>query len=176
MGYGITTTPELAAYANSSMIRHTDYNDHTSDMMGGVLAIGEAVHATGTQVMMAIILAYQINEALGGAGGNSAGFDAGLYYAPAVALATGKLLKLNEDQLANAMSLALSLHLPLRWTDRTPFRCRRDAPRRTRFAWPLSVRWRLVEGMTGPSRPFEGRDGLWDRVTGPYSIATPSQC
>ena len=35
LGYGIVTTPELAAYANSSMIRHTDFNDHTSDMIGG---------------------------------------------------------------------------------------------------------------------------------------------
>ena len=118
LGYGITTTPELAAYANSSMIRHTDFNDHASDIMGGVLAIGEALHSTGTQVMMAIVLAYQVNSALSGAGGKSAGLDAGLYYAPAVTVAAGKLLGLNQDQLANALSLALTLHIPLR-VDRT---------------------------------------------------------
>jgi 2-methylcitrate dehydratase len=42
LGYGVTTSPELAAYANTCMVRHTDFNDHASDMMPGVLAIGEA--------------------------------------------------------------------------------------------------------------------------------------
>jgi len=69
LGYGVTTTPELAAYANTSMVRHTDFNDHASDMMPGVLAIGEALHASGTQVMVSIILAYQINQALSAAAG-----------------------------------------------------------------------------------------------------------
>jgi len=168
LGYGITTTPELAAYANSSMIRHTDFNDHTSDMMGGILAMGEALHSTGPQVMMAIILAYQVNAALGGAGGSTAGFDAGLYYAPSVAVAQGKLLGLNEDQLANALSLALTMHLPLRVDRSNTLSMQKgcstaEAVRVATFC-ALAAR----EGMTGPARPFEGRDGLWDKVTGPY--------
>lgn len=169
LGYGITTSPELAAYANTTMIRFTDFNDHFSDMMGGVLAIGEALHSTGTQVMLAIILAYQVQSALSGAGGNDAGLDIGLYYAPAVAVAAGKLLGLNEDQLANALSLALTLHVPLR-VDRSNTlsmqkACGTAEAVRIAVFCALSAR----EGMTGPSRPFEGRDGLWDRLTGPYS-------
>jgi 2-methylcitrate dehydratase len=168
LGYGITTSPELAAYANTTMIRFTDFNDHFSDMMGGVLAVGEAMHSTGTDVMLAIILAYQVQSALSGAGGNDAGLDIGLYYAPAVAVAVGKLLKLNEDQLANALSLALSLHVPLR-VDRSNTlsmqkACGTAEAVRIAVYCALSAR----EGMTGPSRPFEGRDGLWDRLTGPY--------
>jgi len=172
LGYGITTTPELAAYANSTMLRHTDFNDHTSDMMGGVLAIGEALHSSGTEVMMAIILAYQINEALGGAGGDKPGFergfDAGLYYLPATALAVGKLLRLNEDQLANALSLAITMHIPLR-VDRSGTLSMQkgcataDAVRCAVFA-ALAAR----EGMTGPAQPFEGRAGLWQQISGPY--------
>ncbi len=169
LGYGITTSPELAAYANTTMIRFTDFNDHFSDMMGGVLAIGEALHSTGMQVMSAIILAYQVQSALSGAGGNDAGLDIGIYYAPAVAVAAGKLLKLNEDQLANALSLALTLHVPLR-VDRSNTlsmqkACGTAEAVRIAVFCALSAR----EGMTGPSRPFEGRDGLWDRLTGPYT-------
>ncbi|MGH9642348.1 MAG: MmgE/PrpD family protein, partial [Terriglobales bacterium] len=168
MGYGITTSPELAAYANSSMIRHTDFNDHTSDMIGGILAVGEAVHSTGTDVMMAVILAYQVSSALSGAGGNSEGFDIGMYYAPSVALATGKLLGLNEDQLANALSLALTLHIPLRVDRSNTLSMQKgcstaDAVRVATFC-SLAAR----QGMTGPARPFDGRDGLWDKITGPY--------
>ena len=168
-GYGIVTSPELAAYANSSMIRHTDFNDHASDMMGGILAVGEALHSSGTQLMMGIVLAYQINSALGGAGSKTAGLDAGLYYAPAAAAGIGKLMGLNEDQLANTISLAITLHVPLR-VDRTGVLSMQkgcstaDAARSATFC-ALAAR----EGMTGPARPFEGRDGLWDRLTGPYT-------
>jgi 2-methylcitrate dehydratase len=168
LGYGITTTPELAAYANSSMIRHTDFNDHNSDMIGGVLAIAEAVHATGLETIVATVLAYQVDQALGAAGGNSEGLDAGLYYTAGVAAGVGKLLKLNQDQLANAISLALSLHIPLR-VDRSNTLsmqkgCSTADSARIGVYCTLAAR----EGMTGPSKPFEGRDGLWDRLTGPY--------
>lgn len=168
LGYGIVTTPELAAYANSSMIRHTDFNDHTSDMIGGVLAVGEAVRASGTDVMMAIVLAYQVYGALSGAGGSTEGFDAGLYYAPAGAVAAGKLLGLNDDQLANALSLALTMHVPVRVNRSGTLSMQKgcataDAARSAVFA-ALAAR----EGMTGPAEPFEGRDGLWDKITGPY--------
>jgi 2-methylcitrate dehydratase len=168
LGYGVVTTPELAAYANSSMIRHTDFNDHSSDMIGGVLAVGEAVHATGTDVMLAIILAYQVYGALSGAGGSTEGFDAGLYYAPAVAVAAGKLLGLDEDKLANALSLALTLHVPLRVNRAGTLSMQKgcataDAARSAVFA-ALAAR----AGMTAPAEPFEGRDGLWDKISGPY--------
>jgi MmgE/PrpD N-terminal domain len=105
LGYGVTTSPELAAYANTSMVRHTDFNDHASDMMPGVLAIGEALHASGTQVMIGIILAYQINQALTDAAGDyqRRGWDQGLGVGAATALACGKLLGFDEDQLANAL-------------------------------------------------------------------------
>ena len=168
LGYGIVTTPELAAYANSSMIRHTDFNDHTSDMIGGILAVGEAAHASGTDVMLAIILAYQLYGALSSAGGSTEGFDAGIYYAPAAAVAAGKLLGLNEDQLANALSLAVTLHVPLRVNRSGTLSMQKgcataDAARSAVFA-ALAAR----AGMTGPAEPFEGRDGLWDKITGPY--------
>ena len=168
LGYGIVTTPELAAYANSSMIRHTDFNDHTSDVIGGILAVGEAVHASGTDVMLAIILAYQIYGALASAGGSTEGFDAGIYYAPAGAVAAGKLLGLNEDQLGNALSLALTLHVPLRVNRSGTLSMQKgcataDAARSAVFA-ALAAQ----AGMTAPAEPFEGRDGLWDKITGPY--------
>jgi len=168
LGYGIVTTPELAAYANSSMIRHTDFNDHYSDMIGAILATGEAVHSSGTEVMMATILAYHVYRALSRSGGSTSGFDAGIYYAPAAAVAAGKLLGLNEDQLGNALSLALTMHIPLRVCRSGTLSMQKgcataDAARSAVFA-ALAAR----EGMTAPAKPFEGRDGLWDKITGPY--------
>ena len=169
LGYGVTTSPELAAYANSGMIRHTDFNDHTSDMIGGVLAIGEALHSTGTQVMTAVILAYQIDSALSSAGGKSDGLDIGLYYSPAVAVASGNLLGLNPDQLANALSLALSLHVPLRVDRSNTLSMQKGCATADAIRVAVFCALAAREGMTGPAKPFEGRDGLWDRLTGAYT-------
>jgi 2-methylcitrate dehydratase PrpD len=130
LGYGVTTSPELAAYANTCMVRHTDFNDHASDMMPGVLAVGEALHASGTQVMIGIILAYQINQALTAATGDyqRRGWDQGLGVGAATALACGKLLGLNEDQLANALSLSIGPSVPMRVSRTGSSRCPRAAP------------------------------------------------
>jgi 2-methylcitrate dehydratase len=170
LGYGVTTSPELAAFANTSIVRHTDFNDHASDMMPGVLAIGEALHATGTQVMIGIVLAYQINQALTGAAGDyqRRGWDQGLGVGAATALACGKLLGLNEDQLANALSLSIVPSVPMRVTRTGALSmwkgCATAAAVRNAVFSALIAR----EGMTGPAQPFEGRDGLWQLVTGPF--------
>jgi 2-methylcitrate dehydratase len=170
LGYGVITTPELAAYANTSMVRHTDFNDHESDMIPGVLAIGEALHLSGAQVMIGIVLAYQINHALSVAAGDyqRRGWDQGLGVGAATALACGKLLGLNEDQLANALSLSIVPNVPMR-VARTGVLsmskgCATAAAVRNAVFSALIAR----EGMTGPAQPFEGRDGLWQLATGPF--------
>jgi 2-methylcitrate dehydratase len=170
LGYGVITSPELAAYANTSMVRHTDFNDHESDMIPGVLAIAEALHLSGTQVMVAVILAYQINQALSAAAGDyqRRGWDQGLGVGAATALACGKLLGLNEDQLANALSLSIVPSVPMR-VSRTGVLsmskgCATAAAVRNAVFSALIAR----EGMTGPAQPFEGRDGLWQLATGPF--------
>jgi 2-methylcitrate dehydratase len=170
LGYGVITSPELAAYANTSMVRHTDFNDHASDMIPGVLAIGEALLASGTQVMTAIILAYRINQALTEASNDyqRRGWDQGLGVGAATALACGKLLGLDEDQLANALSLAIVPSVPMRVTRTGVLSmskgCATAAAVRNAVFSALIAR----EGMTGPAQPFEGRDGLWQLVTGPF--------
>jgi len=169
-GYGIVTSPELAAYANTSMGRHTDFNDHASDMTPGILAIGEALHLSGTKVMMSIILAYQINDALASAAalGDSSGWDQGITVGPATALAVGKLLGLNEDQLANALSLALVPHIPMRVARTGTLSMAKGCATAPAVRDAVFSALLAKEGMTGAAQPFEARDGLWDRVTGPF--------
>jgi 2-methylcitrate dehydratase len=182
LGYGITTNPESAAFANSSMVRHTDFNDgalggHNSVMIPGVLAIGEAFHSTGLQVLGAVALAYEFAGACASAGqklegpGGTHGWDAP-YEGLATALACGKLMGLNEDQLGNALSIAV-VNVPMNvphtgalshWKG-----CHSAISVRTGVYASLLAR----EGMTGPSWPFEGRNGMWDNVTGPFELRIP---
>ena len=106
LGYGLTATPELAAFANGVMMRHTDFNDlgrgHPSEVIPPILTIGEAMHSTGAEVLAAIVMGYELAGA--GVGGMGA----------AAAMAVGKLMKLNEDQLANALSFAATRQGPSR--------------------------------------------------------------
>ena len=118
VGYGIVTTPEMAAFANAAAIRYTDFNaaPHNNEMMGGILAVGEALHCSGPQIMSAITIAYEIVQKMQAAG--DSGYPARVewdtpYHGVAVACAVGKLMGLNKDQMANAVSLALTPHLPL---------------------------------------------------------------
>lgn len=165
LGYGITTSPEMAAFANGSMIRHTDFNDngpsgHTSDIISGILAVGEALHSTGTQVLAAVTLGYELVGAFRMAG-EGFGWDS-LFEGPSTALAIGKLMGLNEDKLANAFSLSLVPHFPSsvshigalsHWKG-----C--HAPEAIKCAvWAALL---AREGMTGPAQPFEARNGVFD--------------
>jgi 2-methylcitrate dehydratase len=182
-GARLSTSPELAAFANTSMVRACDWNDgmlaqgggHPSDMIPAVLAAGEAIHASGPQVMLAIAIAYELLGALG----NSApvrdrGWDQGTFMGVSAALAIGRLLGLNAGQLANAASLALVPHIPLRvtrtgqlsmWKGCASASAMHSALFAVRLAW---------HGMTGPDEPFEGKTGLWDQVTGSFEVSLPA--
>jgi 2-methylcitrate dehydratase len=177
LGYGITTSPEMAAFGNGCMLRHADYNDlgpggHVSDIISGILAIGEAVHSTGTQMLVAIALGYELVGALSAMGYGS-GWD-GWPEGPATAMAAGKLLGMNEDQLANALSLTLVPHMPMSVTHVGALShwkgCHSSEAIRCAVFSTLLAR----EGMTGPSQPFEGRMGLFDHLGPPRELRLPA--
>jgi 2-methylcitrate dehydratase len=169
LGYGVTTSPELAAFANGCMLRHADFNDlgpggHVSDILSGLLAVGEAFHSTGPQMLAAVAVGYEIAGALAAALPNGdQGWD-GPFEGPATALAAGKLMGLNEDQLANALSLTLVPHMPLKVTHVGALShwkgCHSSESVRCAVFSTLLAR----EGMTGPAQPFEGRQGLFEHL------------
>ena len=177
-GYGFKTTPELAALANTMMVRTYDYNDayfgHPSDMISGVLAAGEVAHASGVQVLTAIALAYEIYGAFERSvlSRFKSGFDQGTFMNVGVALAAGKLWGLTRDQLADAASLALVPNVPLgvsRWGAlsmmkgcATAFSVRNGV-----FAAMLAQ-----EGFTSAPEPYSGIYGL-HHLTGPFELRLP---
>jgi len=148
-GYGFTSTPEHAAFANSAMVRLVDFNDtpHNSNLIPAALAIGEAMHATGRQVMAAIVVGYEVT---GGGGGEAV---------PA-AMAVGKLMGLDQDRLANALTLALTPHVALNKGvgAMSMWKGCRSAEAIKCGTWAAIM---AREGMTGPPQPFEGRGALW---------------
>jgi 2-methylcitrate dehydratase len=178
LGYGITTSPELATLANGVMLRYSDFNDvspggHFSDMISAVLAVGEALHSTGSQVMVAIALAYEIAGALTAAGANARGWDSP-FELPAVALAVGKLMALDEDQLANALSLALVAHMPMSVSHEGTLSmwkgCHASESARCAVFSAMLAR----EGLTGPCQPFRAKGGLFEHIGSFKDMRLPS--
>jgi 2-methylcitrate dehydratase len=169
LGYGITTTPDIAAFANGCMVRHTDFNDipHNSDIVSGIFAIGEAVHSTGPEVLAAIALGYELASGIRTGGQiQGAGWD-GIANGPAVAMAMGKLLKMNKDQLANALSLSLVPHIPLKVTHVGALSMWKGCHSAESVRCAVFDTLLAREGMTGPSQPFEARQGLFEHMGHP---------
>jgi 2-methylcitrate dehydratase len=145
IGAGVRTSPDLAAFANSVMVRTYDWNDgmqakgggHPSDMIPGLLAVAETVRSAGSDLLLATALAYEL---LGGLGAviERGPWDQGLFMGGATALAAGRLLGLDKQQLGEAASLAYTTALP------------------------LSVhRWGALSMMKGASTAFAVRNGVF---------------
>ncbi len=117
-GYGIVTSPEAATLANACAMRHADWV-HSIDIIPAIIAMGEALHKSGTDVLTAIALALEVVSALGRAESavqpacdaglpvHSNLFDNSKWDGPATALGVGKLLKLDGDRMANALSMSI---------------------------------------------------------------------
>ena len=181
LGSGDPTSPDMAAFANTVMVRYLDYNDayvspgagHPSDMLPAVLAVAEPWHASGKAVITATVLAYEVHGrltdevALG-----EKGWDQGAFMVIGSACGAGKVLGLSQDQMAHAVSLAVVPNLPLGQTrvgELSMWKgCATAAATRNGVFAALLAR----EGMEGPYEPFEGGHGLWEQVTGPIRLAS----
>ncbi len=154
LGYGIATTPELATFANGCLIREVDFNDnigagnHVSTLIPAAMAMGEALHCSGGEVMAAVTIGYEVADAPGG--GESV----------IAAMVAGKLMKLDEDRLANALTIALTPHVALNKGvgAMSMWKGVRSAESAKCGVWAAIL---ARDGMTGPPQPFEGRGGLW---------------
>lgn len=184
IGLGRPSTMELAAFANTVMVRYLDCNDtyftarggggHPSDVIAAALAVGEAAGATGSDVLRAIVLGYEVNGALAsGVWLRERGWDQGLNVIAAVAMMAGDLLGLSFEELRHALALAVTPHVPVRQTrigqlSMWKGSATAGAVRNGIFAALLASR-----GMTGPPEPYVGRSGLWELVTGEFELTLP---
>ena len=68
LGSGASSSMDLATFANSVMIRYLDFNDtytsigegHPSDAIPAILAVADAYHASGKDVILAMVAAYEV--------------------------------------------------------------------------------------------------------------------
>jgi 2-methylcitrate dehydratase len=175
IGTSKLSTPDLAAFANTAASRYFDLNDtyagtdntHPSDTIPACFAVAEFAQASGSELAAAIVLAYEINCRLAD---NipiaDRGWDSPIYTLPAVALAAGRLMRLDREKLTQAVNIALNDHLPMRQTRMQTLSDWKglggpEAARNAVFATMLARR-----GLTGPAPIFEGRAGFFRQVSG----------
>jgi 2-methylcitrate dehydratase len=173
------TTPDLASFANGAAFRYFDFNDtytgrfsvHPSDHIAACLAVAEAERASARDLITAIVIAYEVNCRLVDALDITArGWDPPVMSLPAIALAAGRLMKLNPGQLTQAVNLAVNDHIPMAQTrvqtlsDWKGF-ADAEAARNAVFAALLAR-----GGLTGPAPIFEGLSGFFKQVSGPADI------
>ena len=173
------TTPDLAAFVNGIMVRYFDYNDtylskepaHPSDNIGPCFSVAESERATGKDLLLSIVLAYEIQCRLCDAADiRHRGWDHVCYGLPSTALAASKLMDLDTEKMTQAVNLALNSHITMRQVRAGELSMWKgcsfaNAARNGVFSALLAQ-----EGMTGPSPIFEGEMGFFKQVSGPFEM------
>jgi 2-methylcitrate dehydratase len=179
IGTSRKTTPDLAAFVNGIMVRYFDYNDtylskepaHPSDNIGPCFSVAESERGTGKDLLLSIILAYEIQCRLCDAADiRHRGWDHVCYGLPSTALAASKLMDLDSEKMTQAANLALNSHITMRQVRAGELSMWKgcsfaNAARNGVFSALLAR-----EGMTGPSPIFEGEMGFFKQVSGPFEM------
>src|SRR5213593_3471558 len=173
------STPDLAAFVNGIMVRYFDYNDtylskepaHPSDNVGPCFSVAESERSTGKDLLLSIILAYEIQCRLCDAADiRHRGWDHVCYALPSTALAASKLMELDSEKMTQAVNLTLNSHITMRQVRAGELSmwkgCSFANSARNGVFSALLAR----EGMTGPSPIFEGEMGFFKQVSGPFEM------
>jgi 2-methylcitrate dehydratase len=175
-GSTLSTSAEFAAFANGAMIRALDFNDtypggHPSDGLGAIFALAQMVHCSGERVLASTFVLYEVFGALCDAVDfRERGWDQGTMLQIALACAAAPLLNLDMERTQHAIALAACEAPATRqsragrlsmWTGcAAPYGARNAV-----FLIQLAAR-----GMTGPSRPFDGRHAFFEQVSGSFTL------
>ena len=173
IGWGEKANLPQATLMNSLLIRALDYNDiyweqdpsHPSDIIPAVLSTGEFMKKNGKEVLIGIIIAYELEMRL-----CLAAFpgvrEIGWHHATLTQLVSpvvaGRMLDLNEEEIVAAIGISGSSHFTLGGVVAGHLTNMKNAA--DPFAVEAGVRAALLasKGYTGPVEVFEGKEGLFE--------------
>lgn len=175
------TTLEMAAFVNSTRARAADFNDsvrikravHTSDGIPAVLAMAEALHADGKQLITGIVLMFEMGLLFSEKIGTIKDWfpdPCALAATFGSAMGSGKILGLNKEQFCNAASMALVANINL------GSRLTGDHSMYKNIYAGVSARQGIFAtlmahaGITGPRETIEGENGLKNLVDGEINV------
>jgi len=173
IGWGEKANLPQATLMNSLLIRALDYNDiyweqdpsHPSDIIPAVLSTGEFMKKNGKEVLVGIVIAYELEMRLCLAafpGVREMGWHHATltqFVSPVVA---GRILGLNEKEIVAAIGISGSSHFTLGGVVAGHLTNMKNAA--DPLAVEAGVRAALLasKGYTGPVEAFEGKEGLFE--------------
>ena len=177
---GGKTAPDLAALYNGALVRYLDFNDsylakgetcHPNDNVGAVLAASEYAKAKGSDFLLALAVAYQVQCRLSDvAPVRSKGFDHTTQGSYAAAAGVSKALGLDVEKTANAIAISGTALNALRVTRTGKLSHWKG------LAYPFTgfgathAAFLAMRGITGPAEVFEGNKGFMDSIAGKFEI------
>src|SRR5688500_14526626 len=179
IGSGAATSMEMAAFANTAMIRFLDCNDtyiakgsgHPSDMIGACLAVADAHHTDGKATLLSIAVAYELFAGMANVANlRERGWDQGVFVVLGSAAAAAKLMGLTRDQIADALAIAATANVPTRQTRAGELAMWKGCATAASAKAGVFAAQLARDGMTGPTEAFEGHHGLMDQVTGRFEL------
>jgi len=173
IGSGMRTSAHNATLVNSFMVRFLDYNDHgggghNSDSIPAILAVAEREHTGGRDFLTSVVISYELGARVVesftgkkldlGWGGDIRGMLS-------MPCALGRLMGLNEDQIANAIGSCAcgNFTLGLLDADREEFSMRKNLRFGAISCAAILYCMLAKKGFTGPIRVIEGEFG-WRQV------------
>lgn len=177
---GGKTAPDLAALYNGALVRYLDFNDsylakgetcHPNDNVGAVLAASEYAKAKGSDFLLALAVAYQVQCRLSDvAPVRSKGFDHTTQGSYAAAAGVSKALGLDVEKTANAIAISGTALNALRVTRTGKLSHWKG------LAYPFTgfgathAGFLAMRGITGPPEVFEGNKGFMESIAGKFDI------
>ena len=169
---GYKTNPVDAAFLNNHMVRAMDFNDiywkadpsHPSDLICGPLALAEANGLSGKDLILATIIAYEIEMRLveiGQPGVREYGWHHATLTGFATPFCAGKLLDLSVEQLVNAAGICASRTGSVGAVTAGKLTMMKNTV--DPWATRMGVESALLakRGYTGPEHIFDGKEGLF---------------
>ncbi len=169
---GFKANPVDAALLNGHMIRSMDYNDiywkadpsHPSDLISGPLAVCEANGLSGKDLILATVIAYEVEMRLveiGRPGVREYGWHHATLTGFAAPYGPGRLLGLSVDEMVNAVGISASRTGSLGAVTAGKLTNMKNTvdPWATRVGVESAMLAKL--GYSGPEHIYDGKEGLF---------------
>ncbi|MFQ5429580.1 MAG: MmgE/PrpD family protein [Phycisphaerae bacterium] len=171
IGTGEQMNVVAASMLNALMVRAMDYNDiywkqdpaHPSDLLSAPLAIGEWKRMTGRDLLVGIVLGYEITMRLchiAVPGIRERGWHHATLMAYATPVVAGRMLGLSPEQMQHAIGIAACHHFTLGCAVAGKLTMMKNtvSPMATRDGVEAALL--ALRGYTGPEGVIEGKEGM----------------
>ena len=170
-GSGLRTSAPNATLVNTFLVRYLDFNDaggggHNSQAIPSILAVAERDKANGRDFLTSVVISYEIgarfNEGMAAFYSEDRSWQVDIRGGVNMPPAIGKLMGLNEEQIANALGACACHEFPLGHLD--THHEENSMCKNLRFTWGAynAILSCLLakNGFTGPVRVIEGENGI----------------